>query len=336
MKILSFKQWVLNEEKSDVFSKKINFLLAGKKIEGLTGKNNKRIYGDINDKCLNNLFNAYYAEGDHGKDLDVNSELPIIYYGGNKDEAFDFLNKYKITEDLMYNVPSQMKMSGNKSEFYKMFDGAWWLPKSVYKVEDTKKLKFPVIGKPDGEHSGLGIEIFDTYEDLERSDLTFDNFSEAKNLIQEFRVLLVNSKICLVNERISKSENEMRDKNPDEQTEFVYVDQDLNKLNFLDNVLKISNEIREKIKLGVWSIDIMIDTEGDLWVAEINSASGMAADKMAKVYMMVYEDFYNKALPSEFKTFLYEEYIKPVYKINAEINGDSIKKSKAAVNYFNL
>jgi len=34
---------------------KVNFLLAGEKIEGLTGKNNKRIYGKRNCVCLEKL-----------------------------------------------------------------------------------------------------------------------------------------------------------------------------------------------------------------------------------------------------------------------------------------
>ena len=338
MKHLQLFEQFINEENAvttthQSYMKKINFLLAGVKIEGLTGKNNKRIYGNINDKCLNDLYNAFYAEGGHGKDLNVKPNLPIVYYGGNKSESFDFLKKYKIKEDVMYNIPSQMKLGGNKSKFYKTFTGASWLPKSVYKIEDTKELEFPVIGKPDSEHSGLGIEIFDKFEDIKKSKLKFDNFSEAKDLAQEFRVLLVNDKICLANERISYSDNEMRDKNPDEQTEFVYVDQDLSKLDFLDDVLKISKEIRKKIKLGLWSIDIMIDSDGALWVAEINSASGMAADKMAKVYIMIYEDFYKKELPESFKTFLFDTYIEPVYKINLKENSKAIKRSKGAISY---
>ena len=53
-----------------------------------------------------------------------------------------------------------------------------------------------------------------------------------------------------------------------------------------------------------------------LQTAEINSASGMAADKMARVYVKVYEDFYGEKLPKELKNHLNEEYIKPIYKIN--------------------
>jgi glutathione synthase/RimK-type ligase-like ATP-grasp enzyme len=315
---------------------KVNFLLAGEKIEGLTGKNNKRIYGKINDVCLEKLFNSFYAKGDYKKDLDVNPKLPLIYYGGNSKEALDFIKKYNISEDVMYNLPDVMKVSGNKSDFYKMFKDSDFIPKAVYKKEDAKDLQFPVIAKPDDGHSGLGIEIFDTYEDLEKSKGKFENYSEAKDLDKEFRVLLMNEDPVLVHERVSLNENEIKDKEVDEQTEFTYVDQDMSKLDFMDKVNDICKKVREKLKLGLWSIDLMIDKGGDCWVAEINSASGMAADKMARVYVKVYEDFYGEELPKELKDHLNEEYIKPIYKINLKENANQIKKSKCSVNYQNV
>ena len=323
------KESVYNKE----YLKKVNFILAGEKLEGLTGKNNKRIYGKINDVCLDELFNSFYAKGDYKKELDVDPKLPLIYYGGNSKEGLDFLKRYNISEDVMYNLPEAMKVSGNKSDFYKMFEDADFIPKAVYKKEDAKDLEFPVIAKPDDGHSGLGIEIFDTYEDLEKSKGKFENYSEAKDLDREFRVLLMNEDPVLVHERVSLNENEIKDKEADEQTEFTYVDQDMSKLDFMDKVNDICKKVREKLKLGLWSIDLMIDKSGDCWVAEINSASGMAADKMARVYVKVYEDFYGEKLPQEFKTHLNEEYIKPIYKINLKENADQIKRSKCCVNY---
>ena len=323
------KESVDNKE----YLKKVNFILAGEKLEGLTGKNNKRIYGKINDVCLDELFNSFYAKGDYKKELDVDPKLPLIYYGGNSKEGLDFLKRYNISEDVMYNLPEAMKVSGNKSDFYKMFEDADFIPKAVYKKEDAKDLEFPVIAKPDDGHSGLGIEIFDTYEDLEKSKGKFENYSEAKDLDREFRVLLMNEDPVLVHERVSLNENEIKDKEADEQTEFTYVDQDMSKLDFMDKVNDICKKVREKLKLGLWSIDLMIDKSGDCWVAEINSASGMAADKMARVYVKVYEDFYGEKLPQEFKTHLNEEYIKPIYKINLKENADQIKRSKCCVNY---
>jgi glutathione synthase/RimK-type ligase-like ATP-grasp enzyme len=104
----------------------------------------------------------------------------------------------------------------------------------------------------------------------------------------------------------------------------------------MDKVDEICKTVREKLKLGLWSIDLMVDKSGDCWVAEINTASGMAADKMARVYIAIYEDFYGEQLPQEFKTHLNEEYIKPIYKINFKENAAQIKKSKCCVNYQNI
>ncbi len=331
----TFEQFIVEKSNKD-YLKKVNFILAGEKIEGLTGKNNKRIYGEINDICLNELFNTFYAKGDYGKDLNVDPRLPLIYYGGNSKEGLNFLEKYKIGEDVMYNLPEPMKVSGNKSDFYKMFKDCDFIPNAVYKREDTKDLQFPVIAKPDDGHSGVGIEIFDNYEDLEKSKGEFENYSEAKDLDREFRVLLMKENPVLVHERVSVGENEIKDKDSNEQTEFTYVDQDISKLDFMDKVDEICKTIRKKLKLGLWSIDLMVDKSGDCWVAEINTASGMAADKMARVYIAIYEDFYGEQLPQEFKTHLNEEYIKPIYKINLKENAAQIKKSKCCVNYQNI
>ena len=331
----TFEQFIVEKSNKD-YLKKVNFILAGEKIEGLTGKNNKRIYGKINDICLDELFNTFYAKGDYGKDLNVDPKLPLIYYGGNSKEGLNFLEKYKISEDVMYNLPEPMKVSGNKSDFYKMFKDCDFIPKAVYKREDAKDLQFPVIAKPDDGHSGVGIEIFDNYEDLEKSKGEFENYSEAKDLDREFRVLLMKENPVLVHERVSVGENEIKDKDSNEQTEFTYVDQDVSKLDFMDKVDEICKTVREKLKLGLWSIDLMVDKSGDCWVAEINTASGMAADKMARVYIAIYEDFYGEQLPQEFKTHLNEEYIKPIYKINLKENAAQIKKSKCCVNYQNI
>lgn len=328
----TFEQFIFEKSNKD-YLKKVNFLLAGKTIESLTGPNEKRLYGEINDICLNELFNAYYAKGDYGKELNVDPKLPLIYYGGDSKKGLDFLEKYGISKDVMYNLPEPVKVSCNKSDFYKMFSDSDFICKTVYKREDAKNLQFPVIAKPDDGHAGIGIEIFDNYEDLEKSKGEFANYSEAKDLDKEFRVLLMNDKIVLVHERVSAGKNEIRDKESDEGTKFTYVDQDMSKLDFMDKVSEICKTIREKIRLGLWSIDLIIDKDGKSWVSEINSASAMAPDKMSRVYAMVYEDFYGEKLPQEFKTYLNEEYIKPIYKINLKENTDQIKKSKCCVNY---
>ncbi len=331
----TFEQFIVEKSNKDYF-KKVNFLLAGENIISLTGDNNIKLYGDINVNCFEKLFNTYYGKVDIKKDLDVNTELPLIYYGGNTPGGLDFIKKYKIPEELMYNTPPPVLVSGRKSKFYKMFSDCDFIPKTVYKRKDAKDLQFPVIAKPDDGHSGLGIEIFDKYEDLEKSKEEFANYSEVKDIDREFRVLLMNETPILVHERVSMGKNEIKDKDLDEQTEFTYVDQDMRKLDFMDRSNEICKTIREKLKLGLWSLDLMIDKDGDCWIAEINSASGMAPDKMARAYVAVYEDFYGEELPQEFKTYLNEEYIKPIYKVNLKENADQIKKSKCCINYQNI
>jgi glutathione synthase/RimK-type ligase-like ATP-grasp enzyme len=328
-KVKLFEKFLLEKSNKD-YLKKVNFLMGGKDVSDITGTDSS-IYGDITENCLKELYNDFYAKKDHPNDLEINTELPFIYYAGSK--GLNFLEKYDIPEDVMYNLPEDMKVSGNKTEFYKMFQDSDFIPNVVYKKEDAKDLEFPVIAKPDAGHSGVGIEIFDTYEDLEKNKGEFQNYSEAKDLDTEFRVLIVKDTIVLIHERVSASENEIKDKESDEKTEFTYVDQDMDKLDFIDKINEICKEIRKKLKLGLWSIDLMVDKSGECWVAEVNSASGMAADKLARVYVAVYENFYKEQISPEFKTYLNEEYIRPIYKINLEENEDQIKKSKGRVNY---
>ena len=42
MRYKTFEQFIFEKENSE-YTKKVNFLLAGEKVEGLTGKNNQRI-----------------------------------------------------------------------------------------------------------------------------------------------------------------------------------------------------------------------------------------------------------------------------------------------------
>ena len=155
---------------------------------------------------------------------------------------------------------------------------------------------------------------------------------QIKSTINKIGINLKDQNV-LIHERVSMSDNEIKDKDSDEQTSFVYVDQDMERLDFLEELDGIAKDIKEQIDLGLWSIDVMVDTDGNLWVAEINSASGMAADKMARVYMALYEDYYKEQLPQEFKDYLTETYINPIHRINWKENRVAIEKSEGAIDY---
>ena len=326
----TYTQFIFEKENRD-FSKKVNFILPGTTSETLTGTNS--IYRELNEKCLNELYNTYHAKGDFVHDINVDIAMPSIYYGGSKPLALQLLKDQNIPEDTMYNTPEQQALSNCKSGFYKMFKDLPWLPNVVFDKEDVVKLTFPIIAKPDTAHSGSGIEIFETPEDLKNSESNFKNYSEAKDLDTEFRIMILKDNIVSIHERVSKLDHAIKDKEKDDYVQFVYVEQDLSKLSFIKELKPIIADIREKIQLGVWSVDLMIDKSGELWVAEINSASGMGVNKMVEFYIAVYEDFYNEKLPIEFKEDLESRYTIPANVINYNLNHEWIKKSKGAIDH---
>ena len=322
------------------YFKKVVFLMPGSSSNALSGLDS--LYQDLNDECLEEVFESFFCGVDKDRfkemsekqvkylnTLEVSDKKPIVYYGGEQPAPLLVLKNNKISETNMYNTPTSMGISAYKSKFYKLFKDSKFICKTEYDIKNAaNNLKFPIIAKPDAGHSGSGIEIFETSEDLQKSKNKFENYSEAKNLKAEYRVMAMNDSIISIYERVSKDDNAIKDKKPDDYVSFVYVKQDLSKLDFVKETENIIKEIRSKVKAGVWSVDLMIDENNDKWVAEINSASGLSADRMCEVYSAVYEDFYKEELPKEVKSYIYDKYTVPVHKINVKENGKYIKKSK--------
>ena len=322
------------------YFKKVVFLMPGSSSNALSGLDS--LYQDLNDECLEEVFESFFCGVDKDRfkemsekqvkylnTLEVSDKKPIVYYGGEQPAPLLVLKNNKISETNMYNTPTSMGISAYKSKFYKLFKDSKFICKTEYDIKNAlNNLKFPIIAKPDAGHSGSGIEIFETSEDLQKSKNKFINYSEAKNLKAEYRVMAMNDSIISIYERVSKDDNAIKDKKPDDYVSFVYVKQDLSKLDFVKETENIIKEIRSKVKAGVWSVDLMIDENNDKWVAEINSASGLSADRMCEVYSAVYEDFYKEELPKEVKSYIYDKYTVPVHKINVKENGKYIKKSK--------
>ena len=322
------------------YFKKVVFLMPGSSSNALSGLDS--LYQDLNDECLEEVFESFFCGVDKDRfkemsekqvkylnTLEVSDKKPIVYYGGEQPAPLLVLKNNKISETNMYNTPTSMGISAYKSKFYKLFKDSKFICKTEYDFKNAaNNLKFPIIAKPDAGHSGSGIEIFETSEDLQKSKNKFENYSEAKNLKAEYRVMAMNDSIVSIYERVSKDDNAIKDKKPDDYVSFVYVKQDPSKLDFVKETESIIKEIRSKVKAGVWSVDLMIDENNDKWVAEINSASGLSADRMCEVYSAVYEDFYKEELPKEVKSYIYDKYTVPVHKINVKENGKYIKKSK--------
>ena len=336
---------VENEYKS--YLKKVLFIKISADVNRLSGDSNERDLA-LNNAAAEELYILYSTKEDINKNLQIPDDMPILYYGGHNKNARSFLEKFKVNTKNMYNHPDDMAMSGSKVEFSKKFKECSWLPKTVFTIDEVlnDSLKFPVIAKIDDGHSGLGIKIFKTKDELknfkqpfkvEGEERKFDLYSECIDVDREYRTIFLKDNCILVNERIAciKTNKTVKTKNIDEGVDFVYVVSDMNKVpkSFINKLNEIAADIRKQIKLDVWAIDVVTDKSGEIYVLEINSAPGLGSEKLVEVYEAVYEDFYKEKLPSSFKEELNKKYISQCRKELYKNYKEEILKSPWAIDY---
>ena len=302
----------------------------------------------LNKNCMEELFVQYSTEEDKDKDLQFPDGMPVLYSGGTDNESKKFLKKFKVKEENMYNTPDKMKISCSKTDFSKMFETYPWQPKTVFTLDQALNgsLKFPVIAKIDNGHSGLGIKVFKTADelrefkqpfDVEGEQRSFELYSECIDIDREFRTIFLKDKCIIINERIAciKTNKTVKTKGIGKRVDFVYIVSDMNKIprKFKNDLNKISKDIRKQVDLDFWAIDVALDKQGKMYVLEINSAPGLGCEKLAEVYEAIYEDYYKTKLPATFKEELNKKFIsqsrKEVYKNYKK----EIAKSPWAIDY---
>lgn len=330
---LSFDEFIneaLKEDKlfeASEYDKKVGFIKLSRDIAHLDGGTEGRQHL-LNTACLSKLFIHYGIKEDFNKNLKVSNEIPYIYYGGFSEKSRDFLKKNKINYKNLYNKPDDTEKSGSKIEFAKIFKDKSWLPKTVFKREDAINgdVGFPVICKISNGHSGLGIKKIDTKKELENEPKTFELDGEKReydiycqfiDFDKEYRCMFVKDKCFIVNERVTtiKNEKSIRTKKVDEKIDFIYVEQDFKKIpeTFINKVTEIAKEIRKEIPLEIWALDVVVDKNGDFYVMETSSATGLGAAKMCLAYIAIYEDYYKKDLPQWYKDDLMKNFISQSY-----------------------
>ena len=319
-RIKLFEEYTYQTSLMDQYSKKVGWVMKSDDIELTSGDTDTREkYFNINAK--NHLFLNYYTNLDAKKDaVIVPDDLPILWYGGKTNDdstSQDFFERKEINIDNLYNRPNDRKLSASKLEFAKEFEGAAWIPKTVFSKEEAINgaVGFPVIAKVEDGHSGLGIGKFDTAEELESDNDDFDIFCQFIDFDREYRILFCKGKIVMINERIPNEEDNqsIRTKKADDKIKFVYVYQDLNKVppSFKKKAFSIYKDIQKKLNLEVWALDVVVDKKGKLWVMETSAKTGLGSVKMCELYKAIYEDFYNEHLPDEFLETIYREYVVP-------------------------
>lgn len=225
----------------------------------------------------------------------IDYSYPILNFASTSHVIID--NK----EAKMFNKKEHYPISADKKFFYQEFEGADFIPKSVYSINDIEELELPIIAKPKDGHSAQGIEKFESYADAKKSKLAFDTWSECKDIDREFRAFVINDKIVHVSERITNIDHDMSvgKKNPDEKIDLIYVDQDMGAFKYMDQIEKIRKELKGKVKLDFYNIDLILDTDGKMWVPEINGAPGIGPSIFYSIYPEYVKLAYGKSVPAE-------------------------------------
>ena len=200
-------------------------------------------------------------------------------------------------KDLIYN-PKEKKMEiASKVKWHETHKDSKYVPKTVSEPEDLDQLKFPIIAKPDNRYSGMGIQKFDTLEDAKKADLEdFEVFSEKIDIDEEHRIMMWRGEPVMWVQRVhgNKETKEMTKKKED-KLYFKYVLKNLDKLpEEWNEVFQEMNEAHENLDL--YSIDLMVDTDGKPWVVEMSSEFAPLYGVMAPFYKKVYQDYYGKKL----------------------------------------
>lgn len=321
---LTFQEWKLFEELN---IEKINFIRIGSSAKGLSRMEDPFIK-QLNKKAINTLFNFYFIKDSYSK---IEITKPFIYYGGFNDIGKQFIKDYKIPIKNLYNLPDNMKKSGDKILFHKLFKNKKYVPKTVFSKKDISDLTFPIIGKIKNGHSGIGIQKLDSFKDIKDD---FDLYSEFVDFDSEYRASCLKDKVLLIEEKINNIEKNkhIKNKSKDDAVSFVYVVQDVTKLSFMNKLNEILNDVRKILKLDVFSLDFFIKGN-DIFLIEVNSASGLSSRKLALYYKKIYEDFYNLKLSKNIESFIDNTFIYSQLKREFEIFEKEIKKSKNSIDY---
>jgi len=313
-----FEEFVYEKDLHSKYAHRVGWVMQSNDIRSTSGNVNTR-EKKYNVAAKGNLFLNYSTKEDYDKnDIIVPNDIPILYYGGAQDkESEAFLKNKSINKSNIYNQRDILMLSGDKTLFAEAFKKFDWLPKTVLSKQEAVDgaVGFPVIAKIKNGHSGLGIQKFDTAEELKNSKDKFDLFCQFIDFKREYRVVFCRDRIIIINERVPtiKDNSSIRDKKTNEKISFTYVYQDQNKVDpkFIEQCLKICKDIKTKLDLDIWSLDVVVDKKGELRVMETSSATGLGSVKMCEVYKAIYEDFYGEKLSDEFLESIYKKYVVP-------------------------
>jgi hypothetical protein len=244
------------------------------------------------DSTYANQYMELFTKGNKPKVAD----LPVINFCNIHTER---LLDAGTSKELIYNPKEEKMKIASKVKWHATHKDSNNVPKTVSDAKDLDQLEFPIIAKPDNRYSGQGIIKIDTFKEAKDMDLSdFEVFSEKIDIDEEHRIMMWRGEPVMWVQRVhgNKETKEMTKKKEDKLL-FKYVLKDLKKMP--EDWNPVFEEMAEAHKdLDIYSIDLMVDTDGKPWVVEMSSEFAPLYGVMAQFYKKVYQDYYDKKLHS--------------------------------------
>jgi len=291
IKIRNFQDFI-NENYTDKVEK--IYMLVKKPFPTDSENPLGRMIGEVREV----LFDQVIIDDKNWKSLKFEKNVPVINFTEDLDLVKNLLDKKIIAKKNLYNHPDESSLVSDKKIFHETFQGSKYVPLTVFSSKDTSKLKFPIIAKPAHGKSAEGIMKINSSEELEKTNEKFDVFSEMIDIKNEYRCFCFEDEILELNQRIKLKDSEDFLKNADTKTDFYYKQVDHKKFKNRESLEDLLKECRKKVKLNFYSVDVAETLEGELFIIEMNSRTGMGVDKMIEIYKKIYEDYYGKKISS--------------------------------------
>ncbi len=228
----------------------------------------------------------------------VPKDLPVLNYDRKTLEKM--IKAGAIRDNQVYNRLEAREKVSSKAEFYKAHAKSGFIIPTVLDPEKINALNFPIVAKPDNNHSGLGIKVFEKPEDLDKVDLSnFSSFSEKIKIKEEHRFFVWRSEVIQWTERqpMDEETKDIAKKAEDKETNFAYILRDETPGDEFLKCIAYFGDYHSD--LDFYAIDIAKTDDDKVYVFEINSEPGALFGVMALVYERIYEDWYETQLSDE-------------------------------------
>ena len=264
------------------------------------------------------LFNVIKQIEFIGNTKKINDNLPALGYATTYTKSV-LASGYD--PRLMYNLPKD-SLKLRKINFYKELNsmGSPYGAKTVFKIEDVKKLSFPIIAKAEASWQSKGVKKFDTMEELITCEDKFDLYQEAFKIDKEYRAIVFKGKKDLTprlltmslrtpnndkSKSLRVSENIEHDRLVDnESSKFLWTAVDIfNGCENCPDLAEVGKMIKDVLAISpdmnIFALDIAVDTDGKHWLIEANTQPGQNGITSHLMYLNLVDDFYGLKITGE-------------------------------------